>query len=345
VTARVPAAAVLALASALAACPPARRPGDPTPLAVNPPRGAPATAVQIEISGRDLDARVSTDFTSSDAAANGVDVGYVARLEPASGAAVPLGDVRLTVRHTLVATVPAGLPPGSYRIVIVDPSGRCGVLERAYRVLASADAVARFDVAVVGTMPRAGVAFPISLVARDAGGAVVDGFTGAVTVTDAAGALAPASAGPFVLGRWGGTVTVPDVVAADALTVVDGAAHSGTSAPFDVVAGPPAALAIAGAPLTVRAGTCSPRVDLVLRDALGHPTVAEVDVAVQLQSAPPGLPLFADSGCATAVTALTLPAGTGTRGFHLRAAVAGAVTVRALPASLPSVSQVETVTP
>jgi hypothetical protein len=335
-------AAMLVLA--LAACTRARQPGDPTPLAVNPSRGPAAAAVRIEISGRDLDARVRTDFSSS-ATAGGLDVGYAARLEPASGAAVPLADVRLTERHTLLATVPAGLARGSYRLVIVDPAGRSGALEHAYRVLSSAADLAAFDVAIVGTTPRAGVAFPVSVVARDGGGAVVDGFTGVVTVADTAGALAPVSAGPFVLGRWAGAVTVPDVVAADALTVVDGAAHSGISAPFDVVAGPPMALAFAGAPLAVAAGTCSPRVELALRDAFGHPTVAEADVAVQLQSAPPGLPLFADAGCTAPVTALTLPAGSGTRGFHLRAGTAGAVTVRAVAASLPSVSQVETVTP
>jgi hypothetical protein len=341
---RARATTVLALALA-AACTRARHPGDPTPLAVNPSRGTAVEAVRIEISGRDLDARVKTDFTSAGGGADGVDVGYSARLEPAAGAAVPLTDVRLTERHTLLATVPPGLAQGSYRLVIVDPAGRTGVLERAYRVLSSAASVAGFDVTVVGTTPRAGVAFPVAIVARDAGGAVVDGFADAVTLTDTAGALPARSAGPFVLGRWSGGVTIPGLVAGDALVATDAAAHRGTSAAFDVVAGPPVAVAFAGAPLTVAAGACSARVELALRDAFGHPAVAEVDVAIRLQSAPPGLALHSDAGCTTPITSLTIPTGAGTAGLHLRASAPGDVTVRAVPAALPSVTQVETVTP
>jgi hypothetical protein len=337
-------AAALALALA-AGCTRARQPGDPTPLAVNPSRGTPAAAVRIEISGRDLDARVRTDFTSGSAAADGLDVGYAARLEPASGAAVPLADVWLTERHTLLATVPAGLPRGSYRLVIVDPGGRSGALEHAYRVVSSAADLAGFDVTLVGTTARAGVTFPVSIVARDAGGAVVDGFADAVTVTDTAGALAPVSAGPFVLGRWSGSVVFPGLVAGDALVARDAAGHSGTSAAFDVVAGPPVALAFAAAPSAVAAGTCSAAVGLLLRDASGHPAVAEQDVPVQLQSSPPGLPLYSDPGCTTPITSLTVPTGAGTAAFHLRPAQAGDVTLRALPGALPSTTLRVSVTP
>jgi hypothetical protein len=334
----------LALTLALA-CTRARQPGDPTPLAVNPARATAAAAVQVEISGRDLDARVKTDLSAGGAAQNGVDAGYAARLEPASGAPVSLADVRLTERHTLLATIPAGLAQGSYRLVIVDPAGRTGSLEHAYRVLSSAASVARFDVAALGTTPRAGVAFPVSVVALDAGGAVVDGFDGAVTLSDTAGLLPPASAGPFVLGRWGGAVTIAGVASGDALVATDAAGHAGASAPFDVIAGPPVALVFPAAPLTVAPGACSPRVALALRDGQGIPAAAEADLVVQLQSAPPGLALFADAGCTTPAAALTIATGADAGGFHFLASAPGDVTVRAVPATLPSATQVETVAP
>jgi hypothetical protein len=344
--ARLPSPAALGVALALAlGCSRARQPGDPTPLAVNPARGAAATAVQVEISGRDLDARVKTDFSSGGGAQNGLDAGYAAWLVPAAGAPVPLGDVRLTERRTLLATVPAGLAQGSYRLVIADPAGRTGALEHAYRVLSSAASVARFDVAVLEATPRAGVAFPVAVVALDAGGAVVDGFDGTVTLSDTAGLAAPAAAGPFVLGRYGGTVTIPALASGDALVATDAAAHAGTSAPFDVIAGPAVALVFAAAPVTVAQGACSPRIDLALRDAQGQAAVAEVDLEVQLQSAPPGLALFADAACTRPASALVVATGAGAAGFHFLAAAPGDVTLRAVPATLPSATQVETVTP
>lgn len=335
------AAAALALA---VACTRGREPGDPTPLAVNP-RRAPATVpVQVEISGKDLDAHVATDFESSGAGRDRLDAGYGARLEPAAGAPVALTGVRLTGRRTLLATVPAGVAPGTYRLVVTDPAGRTGALERAYRVVSSPEAVVRFAVTVLGT-PRAGVAFPISIAALDASGEVVDGFEGTVTVSDTAGNLAAATCGPFVLGRFGGPIAVPGLAAGDALVATDGAGHEGASPPFDVVAGPPVEVVFPSAPVAAAPGTCSPRVDLALRDAYGHPAVSEAGVVAELQSAAAGVEFFADPGCTIAAATVAVPGGGSGAAFHFRAAAAGPVALRAVPASLPSAIQVETVAP
>lgn len=335
--------ASVALAAALA-CARARQPGDPTPLAVNPARAAATSAVVVEISGRDLDARVKTDLSSSGSGRDGVDAGFTARLEPASGAPVPLTDVRLTERRTLLATVPAGLPAGSYRLVVTDPAGRTGALEHAYRVVTPPDAVARFEVTLLGTA-RAGAGLPVSITAVDAGGNVVDGYEETVTLSDTAGAMAAVAAGPFVLGRCGATVTVGDVVAGDALVARDAAGHTGTSAPFDAIAGPPVGVTFPAPAVSAAQGACSQRVELELRDATGHAAQAEVDLVIRLQSAPPGLPFFADAACTVAATSVTVAGGAGGAAFHFRAGAPGDVTVRALPASLPSAIQVETVTP
>lgn len=335
-------AAELVLALALA-CAPAAEPGAPLVLAVNPARASAGAAVRVEISGHALDPKVKADFNGGHG--SGLDVGFSVWLEPSgAGSAVALQDVALTDRRTLLATVPAGVAAGTYRLVVVDPAGRAGALERAYHVVPAAGDVARFEV-ILGHAPTANIPLEVTVTALDAGGAVVEAFDGTVTLSDSAATLAPRAHGPFVRGRASGRVALPALVAADTLTVSDGAGRTGASSPFDVVAGPPAALVFASAPAVVAAGACSPRVDLALRDAYGHPTVAEADVAVELESAPPGLPLFSDAACTRPVTALTLAAGSGASGFHLRAGTAGAVTVRALPASLPSVSQLETVTP
>jgi hypothetical protein len=336
----------LALAAGLAglalACTRAREPAGPVPLAVNPSRATAAAPVRVEIAGRDFDANVKADFSSGGAS---LDAAFAVRLEPSDvGSTAPLAEVALTERRTLRATVPAGLAAGTYRLVVTDPAGRSGRLERAYRVVSSASAVARFEVAP-GATPRAGVPFPVTVTAVDAGGGVVDGFTGTVTLSDGAGLIAPRVHGPFVLGRATGRVRIAAAVASDTLAVSDGAGHGGTSAPFAVVAGPPMALVFAGAPVVARAGVCSPAVALALRDGTGAATVAETAVAVDLQSSPPGLATFSDAGCTSPAAALTLAPGAGGASFWFRAAAAGAPAIRAVAATLPSVVQAEVVTP
>lgn len=343
-TTRLLPAPATALAVALAvACAPAREPGAPAPLAVTPPRATADAPVRVEIAGRDFAARVSADFNVS--GGTGLDAGFSAWLEPSgAGSTVPLADVALTQRGTLVATVPAGLAAGSYRLVVSDPTGRTGALERAYRVLSSASAAARFEV-VLGDTPKVGVLFPVTVTAVDAAGTVVEGFEGTVTLSDTAGALAAQAWGPLVRGRAAGRVAIATAVASDTLAVTDGAGRAGASATFSVAGGPPMAVAFASAPVTAAAGTCSAAIDLALRDGAGVDTVAPAAVAVALQTAPPGVALFADAGCTMQIIAVDVAAGASRASFHLRATAPGTVTVRALPAALPGAVQDETVTP
>jgi len=312
------------------------------PLAVVPARGTGLAPLAVEIIGRDFEARVRTDF---DGTAGAVEAVFTARLEPASGGApVALEEVGLTAARSLTAVLPAGLPRGTYRLVVTDPRGRTGRLEQAFRVLASAEAVAAFGVELLEA-PRAGIAFPISISALDAQGAVVDGFEGSVALTDLTGSVSPAALGPFVLGRWQGLVVVPGLAGSDRLTARDPLGRTGSSASFDVVAGPVVSMAFADPPVTVAAGTCSPAVPLELHDALGNPALADVGVTVALQSAPPGLPFFTDSACSTPTASVVVPAAASRAEFHFRGAAAGPVTLRAVPATLPSVTQTETVSP
>ena len=328
----------------LAGCAKAPLSPGPVPLAIAPAQTTGLAALPVEVSGQGFEASVQTDFTGGGQSA--LLATFQVRLLPSGGGvATPLQQVVLTPRKTLTAVVPAGLARGSYDVEVVDPAGRSGVLPRAFRVVTSAENVASFKVDLVEPA-RAGVPFLVSLSALDAQGQVVDGFTDDVTVTDLTGTVTPTSAGPFALGRLQTRFTVTPVAAADTLTVTDALGRGGTSAPFAVAPGPPAALVFASAPVSAAAGTCSPPVSLELRDAQGHAAPAAAAVAVELQSAPAGsLAFFGDASCAGAASAVTVAPGASGATFRFLGAAAGPVAIRAVPAGLPSVEQAGTVTP
>jgi hypothetical protein len=332
----------LALCAAVAlACAGTSVPEGPVLVAMDPSQGTALEPLAVEIAGERFDADVRTDFGG----AGSVDARFSARLAPVGGGGpVELLDVRLTSHRTLRATVPAGIAPGAYDLVVKDPRGRKAVLPRAFRVVTDAENVAAFRVDVLEA-PRAGVAFAVSLTAVDGGGLTVDGFDGSVTVDDLTGTVGPTSLGPFTLGRFQGLLTVSALTAADRLTVVDGLGHGGASDLFDVVAGPPVAVAFAEPPVVAASGGCSPPVELELRDALGHPTPAEHVLAAEVHSSPPGLELFADGACSAPLSSLAFAAGASRAAFRFRGGAPGAIALRVVPSSLPSAAQAATVTP
>lgn len=333
----------LAATTALAlACAAPRAPSGPVPLAVTPSQGTGLEPLEVEIAARGLDAEVRTDFADG---SGSVHAAFTASLVPQGGGSpVPLEDVALTPARALRATVPAGLARGTYDLVVADAAGRSGVLHQAFRAVTSAENVAEFRVDVLEP-PRAGVAFAVSLTAVDASGRVVDGFDGAVAVSDLSGTALPPSLGPFVLGRFQGHVTIAALQGSDRLEVGDALGHTGTSEPFDVVAGPPVLVAFASPPAAAAAGACSPPVEVELRDALAHPAPSPLPIPAQLQSAPPGIAFFADGACAAPISAVTFAAGDPRAVFHFRAAEVGSVVLRIVPATLPSAIHATEVSP
>lgn len=341
--ARAPRLVALSAALSLVACGRAPEAQGPVPLSVVPGQGTGQAAVTVEIAGRDFDAATRTDFSSDGPGT--VDARFTVALVPdGGGAPVVLADAVLTVRRTLRATVPAGLPRGVYGLRVTDVRGRTGVLEQAFRVVTPGEIVAGFRVDVLEP-PRAGVPFTVTVTALDAQGRTADGFDGPVTLADATGALSPASAGPLVLGRIQLQATIPVLAAGDRIVATGAGDRTGASEPFDVVAGPPMAMVFPGRSVAAAAGRCSPRVDLELRDVLGNPSPAEVDVPTQLQSSRPAVAFFSDAACAAQVQGVPVPTGASRASFHFRADAPGAITVRAVPSMLPSASQDETVAP
>jgi hypothetical protein len=329
---RVAAPIAAALALALACASP-RTPGGPVPLGVTPSQSTGLAPLEVEIAADALDVEVRADFAGGGGA---VHAAFTAALAPQGGGSpVPLEGVALQAARTLRATVPAGLARGTYDLVVTDASGRSGVLVQAFRVVSSAESVADLRVDVLEP-PRAGIPFAVSLTAVDGAGRVVDGFDGEVAVSDLSGTAAPASLGPFALGRFQAQVTISALHAADRLTVRDALGHAGASEPFDVVAGPAVAVAFPSPPPAPSAGACSPAVEVELRDALAHPARAELPIAAALQSSPPGVAFFGDGACTAPIPQLTFGAGASRAAFRFRAAQPGPLTLRVVPATLPS---------
>lgn len=333
----------LVAALLLAACSRTQPEGGPVPIAMTPPEGTGLSPVAVVITGNGFDASATTDFSQGSAQVNAT---FAARLLPdAGGAAVALEGVRLTSDRRLEASVPAGIARGGYALEVTDPSGRVGTLQQAFRVVSAPESVASFRVEP-GEPAIAGVPFLVTLTAIDASGAVVDGFTGTVTLSDLTGTLSPAASGPFVLGQLPVRLTVQAVTPADRITVSDGLGHAGTSADFAVSPGPAVGVAFPGGPLTAAAGACT-LVTLQLRDAMGNPTPAAAAVDVALQSSPlGGLAFHAGGGaCGAPVTTVTISPGSSATTFRVQGAAAGAYVARALPATLPSATLDVALTP
>lgn len=302
--------------------------------------------VAVEISGSALTARVVTDFEHSEKSA--LDATFLASLTPHDGAVSPpiaLLDVRLTDAGTLQATVPAGVPRGTYDLVVVDPAQRTMTLRSAYRVVASAETVAGFRIEPIGPQ-RARCPFTVSLAAVDVVGRVVDGFSGSARLSDQSGALSPTDTGPFVLGRARVQVTVAMPIASNALTVTDDLGHASTADVFEVKAGLPVALTVRSPPQTLVVGACSPPLEVEIVDVFGEPAQAETSLRLAFRAGPlDDVRFFTEAACATAATEVQMRPGDSRAVVHFLTLRAGRPTLRIESESLPSIVQQQTVSP
>jgi len=332
--------ALAALAALLAACQPGGGDG-PKPSSLVPDRGPRTMPVALRIQGSGFEARVATDFSEPDR--SGIDARFQAFL---GGSA--LEDVTLREDGSLAATVPAGLPEGSYDLTVVDPRGRRGGLPQAYRVLSQAELdsqVASFRVEPVGPQ-EAYRPFAITVTALDQAGQPVPGFCGAVTLTDLTGTVVPGLVGRFSAGRWTGKVEVRAAHAADVLRVSDGQGATGDSAPFAVAPAAAAAVVFQTGPLTTTAGQCTGPVSLALVDAFGMPTTVVGPTALALAPSPPaGYSAFADPACTAPLASPTVAAGQGATSVWFVATRSGPLELGASGGSLAPSTQLELVAP
>ncbi len=157
----------------------------------------------------------------------------------------------------------------------------------------------------------------------------------ATAVTSATLAAGTSSTGFYFRGTSPGTVTV--TASATGLTA---ASQAQTLTP----AAAPSQLAFTTASLALTAGSCSAQVTVETRDSFGNPQNVGAATAVGLAAAPAaGFAFYSDAACGTAITSVTVAAGTRTAGFYVRGTAAGAVTVTASAPSLSSATQGHTV--
>ncbi|MDP1822248.1 MAG: right-handed parallel beta-helix repeat-containing protein [Archangium sp.] len=318
-----------------------KAPEPPVLTSVTPDRGPSDRTVTLTITGERLGARLFTDFSRKQGSA--LDSTWTARLGREA-----LLDVGLGEDGTLHATVPAGLAPGPYELTVVDPAGRALTLADAYRVLSIDTLSSLVDSYRFDPVPpqRTGVPFAITVTALDAQGAVVDGFSGAVTLSDRTGAVVPRTLAWFAAGRWTGPVEVRVPSAADALTATDADGRAGVSNDFSVGVGPGAGLRFSTPPRTAAAGTCSEAVSVELTDTLGLASAATTPVALTIAGTPSaGFELFSDATCATPLAAPVIAVGQSATPLFFRGTRAGTVQLRASAPALVSAVQAEVVSP
>ena len=315
----------------------------PNPLSVTPDRGPDSLDVAVTIRGSDFAASTSTDFAGRDQST--LDARFAASL-----GTVPLLDVLLHSDGTLTATVPAGIPVGTYDLTVVDPAGREGRLASAYRVLDAADAtppVAGYRLDPIGPQ-QAWTPFSATITAIDVAGSTVTGFNGAVTLSDLTGTAVPGSPAFFRSGVWTGQVEIRSAHAADVLTVDDALGHTGASSPFPVAPTSAVALRFTTPARITAAGECSGSsrpLTVSLFDAFGEPTQAADDVALATALSPSGqIDFFSDEQCANLIARPIVAAGQHAATVWFRATRAGAATL-ALSAPPLDAAQLLTVLP
>lgn len=159
-------------------------------------------------------------------------------------------------RLTLPATVT--LPAGSTSVSVTLTAPDNGVQDGSQVVNVSANAAGfnsaagtttvldndlnHFVIAPIGVSQAAGVAFSVTITAKDLNGVTIPNYVGtpALSAAGTAGAVTvtPVTAGPFSSGVWTGSVTASTISDNVVLTVNDGAGHTGTSNAFNITGGP-----------------------------------------------------------------------------------------------------------
>ncbi len=328
----------LALVVLVAAC--SKPSPGPTLTGIAPDRGPQDRDVAVTLAGTQLAPKLVTDFSRRKGSV--LDATFSARL-----GREPLRDVRLNEDGTVSATVPQGVTPGTYDVVLVTPDGVSLTLAGAYRVLAAnelGDLVESFRFEPIAPQ-QVGVPFSVKVTAVDPVGLTVDTFAGSAALSDVTGTVVPKQIGPFARGVWTGLVEVRALSAADVLTATSMTGKSGASNAFPVTAGAGARLVFATPPRTSAAGACSDAVTVQAVDATSTPSPVAAPLAVALLASPAnGFTLFSDAACTVPLGAApAIPAGQSALTLRFRGTRAGAVQLSAAAAGLSGAVQTETV--
>lgn len=316
----------------LGACPEAPR-STPALLAVEPASGPNDVRVELEVRG-DFEPATRVDFEGGSTST--LDGRFQARLFSGNaGEGIDLEEVALVGKGTLRAVVPAGAPERRYTLQVLDPRGRSGTLEKAYRALSPANSVARLLVAPISAQ-LVGVPFTVTASAIDSTGRVVEGFEAEARLSDATGTLAAQAPPRFSGGRLTASVSVDAPADSNVLLVEDSEGRSAASRTFATAPALPVALRVASAPPSVQAGACSEEFVLRLEDAGGRPPEVPVGATVQLRASLPELGFFVDAACRRPVGEATLSSA-GVATFHALSSRSGTGLLRLAAEAVPAV--------
>ncbi len=122
---------ILLLALAAARCTSLDLPR-PALLAVDPPAAPNASSTALTVTGQNFAADLRIDF--DDPGQSSVDVAFDLELLHPSGTRFPLGNVTLVSSTEILATVPAGLTPQTYDLLLTDPRGQIALLSSALQI-------------------------------------------------------------------------------------------------------------------------------------------------------------------------------------------------------------------
>ncbi|ACL66354.1 conserved hypothetical protein [Anaeromyxobacter dehalogenans 2CP-1] len=215
----------------------------PRPASVEPASAPSALATRVTIRGDGFLARPSTRLSGGGAA---VDVRHRAWLGD-----VELEQVTWVDVHTLQATVPAGLAPGSRRLVVENALGRQGALEDAFEVV-GADPAALALTAAIAVEPatvNVGQAISVTLTVLNGGHATADltsvvpahGGTATATCGSVTPAPEPLAAGASATFRWTCTASTPGTMS---LSATVGGTDATTGEPVSATAASPASVLV-----------------------------------------------------------------------------------------------------
>jgi hypothetical protein len=110
--------------------------------------------------------------------------------------------------------------------------------------------------------------------------------------------------------------------------------------------GPPTTLAFSSLAQTLQAGACSQEVVVQTRDAAGNPSPVSEDTGFLLGASPAGvLVFFTDAACTSAISTLSLPAGSSEARFHFKGLSGGSVGLGVSGGGLGLTQQFQTVRP
>ncbi|HUU00923.1 MAG TPA: Ig-like domain-containing protein [Myxococcota bacterium] len=189
----------------------------------------------------------------------------------------------------------------------------------------------------------AGQPFVIGLRAIDELGNPVESFAGSVFIADSTRTIAPQGSGNFSAGVRNESVTITRAAAAVVIDVRDGLGHYGSSIPFDVAAGSPAAIVFVSPPRSALAGSVSEIIELQIADGFGNPSpLPAAAELLLLSSAASGLFDLDGAGAFDgSIDRLGIPAGGYAAGFYYKDTLAGdpLLTVRDAAGALTQASQ------